>query len=228
MPIFPSSNIILIHIPKTGGSSLERYFYQFESDEFKYSRKSLFGPDTHYSLQHYTYADINNLHINKGLDTFMDISQSVFIAVVRNPYHRMVSMFYYYYNNAINQPLIYKFTTLPQLQQLFTEFIEQVISGYITNDDNHHRPQYQYLTTTGHTEDININDNITIIKFENLYQELNDTLPELNIKIGDLPHELKSIRFTSYKSHYTSKSLQMVEDYYHNDFLLFGYDKTLS
>jgi hypothetical protein len=103
MPYFKNNddNILLIHIPKTGGSSLEHYF----SDKYniKLNEKSLFmflneetkkqnNIEINSSLQHMTYQTLF-----KYKDFFnIDFNNLKIITIVRNPYERIISDFFFY------------------------------------------------------------------------------------------------------------------------------------
>ena len=102
MPYFHNDkiNLLFIHIPKTGGTSLEKYF----SDEyniplngdslFLYSElNKLLGIDT--TLQHMTY---NVIMKNKN-GFIIDTTNLDVISIVRNPYERIISDLFYLKKN---------------------------------------------------------------------------------------------------------------------------------
>lgn len=84
-------NILFIHIPKTGGTSIELYFsdkYHIKLDEehlLTYMNSNKFFEGI--SLQHQTLLNIiNNNNIFK-----IDFNETDIITVIRNPYHRLLS-----------------------------------------------------------------------------------------------------------------------------------------
>src|SRR5579863_10557438 len=97
MPYIKDANILFIHIPKTAGTSIEKYFSKKYS--IRFDTKSLFGfleknviiPeqfDRTISLQHQTYTTIVKFKKELGID----INDSTkIITIVRNPYTRLVS-----------------------------------------------------------------------------------------------------------------------------------------
>src|SRR5437899_12481023 len=102
MPVFRTSNILFIHIPKTAGTSIEKALYHREPPDQRITTISFYGIepptwDNHqgYSLQHYTYKDLYET---------MDVANfRLIFTVVRNPYHRLVSAFYFYHGYIANE-----------------------------------------------------------------------------------------------------------------------------
>ena len=107
MPYFKNNdvNILFIHIPKTGGSSVEEYLYAKFS--IQHNNKSLYGfidPELklnenmiiNSSLQHITYDQI--IEYNTAFN--IDLNNIKIITVVRNPYERIISGLFF--NDKIN------------------------------------------------------------------------------------------------------------------------------
>lgn len=86
MPIFSINNkkILFIHIPKTGGTSIENWLSNFGEMQFYQPGFPTFMKCT---PQHLTVNDINVLF---GEDCF-DLT----FAVVRNPYERLISEYFF-------------------------------------------------------------------------------------------------------------------------------------
>ncbi len=214
MPIFKKSNILFIHIPKTGGSSIEKQLYNLEdlSDQYTtetyFSNNPLMMTDTrNYSLQHYTFIDLLSCLGQERINHF----QTIF-CVVRNPYDRMVSEFYYYYQRIVCESL--DFDSIEHIQSKFFDFCQKCVNGQV-NNDNHQTPQYTYIIN--HQEIID--PRIKILWFERLSTEFSQ-LCGLTLDY----HLLQSNRKLSCHEYYTPESQQLVKDYYMNDFILFYYD----
>ena len=146
MPYFNNNvvNILFIHIPKTGGSSIECYFsgkYNIPLNKESFWCEWYNLTNTRVSLQHLTYNDIkNNLNHNN----------LTIITVVRNPYTRIVSDLFFC--NLINIT-----TTKEQVSDIIKNYLHR-------NDlDNHNIPQFKFIENA---------DNIIILKQETLDKDM--------------------------------------------------------
>ncbi len=149
MPYFSEANVLLIHIPKTGGTSIEDYFYS------KFNIKKTIGTlwsnptiqlNSH-TLQHCTY-----LELYEKKDYFdIDFDKVKIIASIRNPYYRIVSDLFFF-------GMIKKDTEQSIVFEKIKEFVVNP-----TKYDCHPRPQYEYLFDSNNK----INEKIHIIKNEN-------------------------------------------------------------
>lgn len=213
MPIFNQSQTLFIHIPKTGGTSIEKQLYELEDPADRYSIQSYFSTDINsqklrnYSLQHYTFKDFILIMGEDKIKTYHKI-----VCVVRNPFDRMVSE-YYYYSNVIKKVSLDEFT-VDELKVKFEKFCKMCFAGHVYND-NHHAPQYKFIVNQGGK----IDPRIQILKFESLGTDF-ESIFNCPLKY----HELRSNRKLACQEYYTSTSQKLVADYYHSDFSLFGYD----
>lgn len=205
MPYFKKNNINLlyIHIPKTGGSSIEKYFSK--KYRIKLDQKALYGflHDKHNrqinpSLQHLTYNNIveyhNELNINMN---HLDI-----LTVVRDPYDRCISDLFYFKK-------IDKSASPEKVFQAIQDFVKQ-------NPDNHATPQYKFVTD-GKGELIH---NMKIMNTETL----NDDMIRLGYTDFDFQRNVNPDAL-NYKDYLNADSIQFINDYYDKDFTLFHYNK---
>ena len=221
MPYFKNTdiNLLYIHIPKTGGMSIEKYLYDKFNIERTYKTsygyshpdidfKNLFGKDQEYTLQHLTYQKYSNYGYLFDLD-ILDATLNI-IATIRNPYERIISdMFFFIVQTNINIDSTKK-------------DIEDAIRVYLYREDydydNHRLPQYQFLVDNNG----NIPRNIVILKTENLHQEMKD------IGFSDFNYSENKNRIGKSINYYdllTEESIRMINDFYDKDFELFGYTK---
>ena len=146
MPYYKEIDLLFIHIPKTGGTSLEDYLKK------RYTQ-TLFGffENTHH-LQHQTYTELY-----KQKEELL-ISFNKVVSIVRNPYTRVISDLYHFclINNNSTPDEVYS-----------------ELKKYIIRDDldNHNIPQYRYLLDQ--TGELNLN-NIKIFHTETLTHELQE------------------------------------------------------
>ena len=214
MPYFKEINLLFIHIPKTGGSIIENYFYKklslVKTIDTLYSYKDNFTNDklinndliNHY-LQHTTYNEIFSSKINYFNIKFNNLK---ILALVRCPYSRIIATLF-------NLNLI-------DLESCNKNQIEKIITKYLyTNNfyDNSKKPQYLYLTSG---DNLTISKNILIIKNETMSEDMVKYGYDefINYNINPFDNEL------DYMSYLTEKAISMINHYYFMDFNLFNYE----
>lgn len=209
MPYFRTKeeNILFIHIPKTGGSSIEKYFSEKYNiplqpqnlyDFWDKDTIEKYQLDFSYSLQHLTYQTIK-----KYQDFFqLDFNNLKIITIVRNPYFRIISDLFYF-----------KKINLSTHRKHIFRIMRQHI---LFNEDNHALPQYLFLVN----EDGQLLHNLQILHTENLTQDMYDAgYVDFNC------HENCNQRKINYLHFLTKESIQFINSYYHQDFELFQYQK---
>ncbi len=131
MPICIFSQIVFIHIPKCGGSSVEQFLLSkgeklalYNSNPWK---KSVFVNG--HTLQHCTYRELESRDlIKKNFQIF---------TIIRNPIDRTISE--YFYIQAYRPDLLKYFKT-------FDEFLNVFLSKYNTTlFDNHNISSFDFL-----------------------------------------------------------------------------------
>tara|TARA_B110000879_G_scaffold200168_1_gene273861 strand:+ start:882 stop:1403 length:522 start_codon:yes stop_codon:yes gene_type:complete len=92
MPIFNIGNkrILFIHIPKTGGTSIERILNDFQDkpcilDFFKPNKNILYGKHESFHMQHLTAKQIFN-NFNFKVEDF-----DLIFTIIRDPHQRLIS-----------------------------------------------------------------------------------------------------------------------------------------
>ena len=206
MPYYKAINLLFIHIPKTGGTSVEYYLKQ-RHDQTLYST----GVDNHIlfekfkintSLQHLTYKNICKYKNILDVDLNKDLK---IITIVRNPYDRIISDLFF-----LN--LIEENTT--------SDSVYKIIKKYIYNDchDNHNIPQYEFLID----ENEKIIPKLIIFKTESLTEDLQ--------KYGFADFDLNfhknklNIKKEKYNNYLNDDSIKLVNKFYKKDFELFNYE----
>ncbi|XWV26826.1 hypothetical protein QJ857_gp0225 [Tupanvirus soda lake] len=200
MPFFRKINTLIIHIPKTGGTSVENYFlkkYRFKKNGGNlFKIKEWTGID--HPLQHCTISELHTIPQLK-----IDWNNIKIITVVRNPYDRAVSALFW--RNAININ-----STKEEVEKKLDDFLN---TNYTF--DNHNWPQFQFLEYNG-----KIDEKIIIMRTESLDDDM--------IKYGYT--DFKNNDNVSYRnkidymSFLTESAKKKIYDYYRKDFELFGYD----
>lgn len=207
MPYFKNENvnILLIHIPKTGGSSLEEYFsnkYNIPLNQQSLagflSVKNQIPHGINSSLQHMTYNTIMNHH-----ELFNIKSENLTIlTIVRNPYERIVSDLFFL--RKIN-----KYTTSKEVFKVIQEYLLN------RNLDNHNLAQHLFIT-----KDKVLVPNIKILRTESLtsdmqklgYTDFNRNVMKNSVKIN-------------WRVYLNNDSITLINFVYDYDFKLFNYTK---
>jgi len=210
MPYYKTDdvNILFIHIPKTGGTSIELYFFYkfniplnnhalfgFIDDEIMLNENMIINS----SLQHITYNQI--VKYNKVFN--IDFNNIKIITIVRNPYERIISDLFHYSKINVNTS---------------KEEVFDIINEYLLSDcyDNHNIPQHNFITD----DNKKLIFNIHILKTEKLTIDMN------NLGYTDFNRfDNKNQHIINYYNYLNNNSIKIINKFYHYDFLLFNYDK---
>lgn len=221
MPYFPDLKLLLIHIPKTGGTTIEKTlqtntkitlyepnFIRYET----YKEKSLILDEDgkRISLQHQTYLCLKRYA--KQLSIPFDDPKLRIISIVRNPYSKIVSDLFWF-------KFITHSTTPEQVFQIIKLFINSItiknLDGIVKYLDNHNKPQYKFVTD----KNDNLVKKIHIMKTETL----TDDLKGLDICVLQQKYQIGYQSQTKYMSYLNKDSIKLINEYYKKDFELFNY-----
>jgi len=201
MPYYNNKNynILFIHIPKTGGTSVEVYF----NNKIKYTHYEKTPPSNHLTIRgilkyNYFYKIC-----------FKDLN---IITVVRNPYERAISDLYYL-------KLIKKEYSKDEVYKILKKHLSNVDDNMDYHNayyDNHTLPQYLFVTNN----DKKLIPNLKILKTETLSEDMKKIgFDDFNIKINENPNKL------NYYEYLNEDSICLINTIYYLDFELFGYQK---
>lgn len=219
MPYFKNDNInlLFIHIPKTGGTSVEAYFsknYNIPLDNnslyshapncnqlIDISESDKQRGNYNSSLQHLSYSIILKYKDVLGVN-FDETLQ--YLAIVRNPYYRLLSDLFFFRLICINSD---------------KETVLNIIKNYLTrtNLDNHNLPQYIFVTD----ENNKLYENITIIRTETLIKDMHN-LGYLDFNI-EIQKNILSEKKENYMNYLNNESISLINKFYEMDFMLFNY-----
>jgi hypothetical protein len=211
MPINNQIGALFVHIPKTGGTSIEKilgmYHEQWMHPDidkyhgfFPVKRKYIHNPLAldnlnGYYLQHLTLNEIYELSNNQK-------SKSLFkFTFVRNPWDRLVSEYVWKYQHLNFDKYIYK--------------VQEVVKNRILLETNniHFRPQVEFIN-----EDIDY-----IGRFENFQNDVKKIIHQFKLEPNTfIPHEKKSHK-THYAKYFTEETSEIVKKIYSEDIDQFDY-----
>ena len=182
---------IFVHIPKNAGTSIETFF-----------KKDTYTFDERMFNRHDTIKEIRwKLECNDKFKKSKEYNKWKKFAIVRNPYDRMVS-WYFFYNiknltRHADNTSFYSWVKNPTKFNLFEE------TKYLL------KPQYTW-----------IDDTVTILKYENLNEELNNFFnKEIELPI------INKTNHKQYLEYNNQDSLDVVYEKYKKDFKKFNYKK---
>jgi chondroitin 4-sulfotransferase 11 len=195
-------NIIFIHIPKTGGKAL--YYSLFKSEM-----------QAHQSIIAYFLYDKRKF--NKYFK----------FAVVRNPWDRFSSA--YYYLKSEKKYLAHTLNDQEFSKKYLSSFntIEEFILEIYNNENfrnlilswTHFKPQYQYIEING------VNQLDYVGKFEDLENEFIKIKDKLGIKNKNtlIEKNKNEDKNKNYWEYYNKKTAKIIENIYKKDINDFGY-----
>ena len=203
---------IFIHIPKTGGHSVDKFFLERSMvDDTKW---------------HCTSNQIMKFIGDETWNSYFSFT------IVRNPWDRMVSEYSWQKGSAATQIA----TPWGNDQVSFKDFLKMV---QLSPRNHHDMNQIRAFDTWYRMQEIKdghlntqlsfiINDNGEkiidhVIKFERLNAEFTQTLKKIGLKEESLPHLNKSDR-GSYDQYYDQECIDIVAERFKDDIDYFKYD----
>ena len=193
-------NLLLIHIPKTGGTSSEQYFSKkYNVPLNKHALFSSAITNNGASLQHQTYNDI----IENPSKFNVDYTNLVVLAAVRNPYSRLISDLWFYKLIELN-------ATPEQVYQAIKNKFLVATNTF----DNHNLPQHTFITG----RDGALIPDLIIIKQESLTDDMKSLgYSDFNIHVSSSRSRRKFMDLLN------PASIALINSWYEKDFSLLGY-----
>ena len=202
-------NILFIHIPKTGGTSIENYFGEFDAVN-DWGKNKCLKSDKHLTLQEYYDYKILPYDVLDNAKKF---------TVVRNPLDKLWSNYLYEWRNFIDW-----------------NFYLQKVRVRDFSDNNYCYRYIQGHTLTMHTDGYRhiipqhmfVDDSVEILHTETLDTDFNNFLLNNNLPIKELTRENVTIPLKDFEmerwSHNTDlKLINDIVEIYKDDFIKFGY-----
>ena len=240
--------IIFIHIPKNAGTSIE--WALMTDKQKKECDKHEFGYEE-WKVNYYNIEKINRHSKFNDYKHFESVKWLNYtkIAVIRNPYDRMVSWYNYLKRTCTNHENLWMDLQLRQLKQ------HDKVHGYIKSEMNHQEldnlmnhkpPRFNYsfeqflqhdwkiaelvkmaIGAGGNYKELFepqcywVDDSVKILKYENLKEDFNELLPNINLPLINQSERDKD----HYANYYTRKTADMIYNKYKEDFKKYNYEK---
>lgn len=209
MPYFfkaEAVNVLFIHIPKTGGTSIEDYFYKkYNIPKNETSLYCGYIKRHGVSLQHQSYKDIMN---DRNVTIHPENLQV--IAAVRHPYERVISDLFYF--NLIEP-------------NMTSDEVEPILIDFITSNknkfDGHNRPQWTFVASKDNTDAID--NDIVILRHE----ALNRDMHACGFTDFDVRTNVNKKKHEPYVSYLTAHAMHELNRVYAKDFEWFHYTPTI-
>ena len=192
------NEIIFIHVPKAAGNAVIKTMYGVEATG-------------HDSLKRYCKADSDKYH------------RFYKFAVVRNPWDRFVSAFFYLKQGGMGTyDLEFSNKYLSEVSDIIS-FMDKIISDpvYRARVINwiHFRPQIYFLSLDGKVLDVN-----EVIKVENIDEGVKKVAADLNVEVSSVS-KVNSSQRNDYRDYFKeSRHYELIKDIYKEDIEVLGYE----
>lgn len=203
MPINRKEKIILIHIPKNAGSSIAKTLNIYPENRHKKNLNICYGIEDDKTVLQSLPLEYYDRYLNDIL-----INECLKIAVVRNPYDRVLSDYFWSDRGCKN---ILEFLIL--IENTLKKEKSEIIK-YNDFHQNHFLPQYEYIRSDKFKID-------KIFRFENINQEFQDFFPEKKLCHINQTNHVNWKEFFADKR----KELDLINKIYSVDFKKFNYKK---
>lgn len=230
MPILHSAKIIFVHIPKTGGGTIEKTLGIYGKDNngnLNPDLSLLYGKYENKFLQHLTISEIRKINI-KDFDTYKKVS------FVRNPYDKIVSEYLWRVQMYGKRKLEFKEYIIEEVVPRKNN-INKFVKNFYKNEnivhylDPHYINQVDYLF---HNKVLAVDE---IGKFENF---VGDFKRIFNIKPNNIKIHKSKIDYTyylikkllpkflankMYRKYYDYETRELITKEYDEDLKTFNY-----
>jgi len=202
-------NFIYIHIPKTGGSSINhslKNYHDEKAGSLYYKKK----------YSHQTVLDLERI-FGKNYDQYYSF------AFVRNPWDRLVSWYMYLREHMADRLRFYFENMFPDFKA-YLKFLEKYTQFFDANEYEFYDapynipfPQSQFIS--GGDGNIHVD---YIGRFEKLSDDFLSVCNTLGIQ-SHLRHDNRS-KHRDYRAYYDSKSIDIVKDLFRKEIDILGFE----
>lgn len=206
------NRVVYVHIPKTAGTSIEKYFLNSRGLKFEdRAALGIFKNDLNSSLEransHSSLSDLESYYFGGEIPSDYRI-----FTVVRDPYKRFWSEWSY---RRIPNPKRYPVSFYLPVKTL-TRLAKNPVSR-LKDLNSHMRPQWSFLTGKA-------TNRVRILRFETLAEDFRKMQIEWELPQGELPRENKSSRKRVPTAADRKIGDDFVRQYYAEDFTNLNYE----
>lgn len=202
---------IFVHIPKTGGTSIENLIWgndwslRSEADLWMGNIRPGFNKYQSGGLQHLLAKQIRQ---EVGNDRFERYYKFAF---VRNPWDKVVSQYKY----LQTRPMLRKYMGLNRFSS-FSRYVRVLADAKQKHVQSFE--QWKFLQDDQGRSLVDF-----VGHFEKLQEDFDVVAEKLELTSSKLPHDMKSAKRRPYQSYYNAKTRQIVAEVYCKDIEVFGY-----
>jgi hypothetical protein len=207
-----NKKFIFIHIPKTAGITIRNILSKYDTYQFKNNYTG------HKCDANWWFNHLGEHEFNKNF----------LFTTIRNPFDRLVSIYFYYLNGGNQGAEDKKFGEI--FPNNFKDFILDIDNiDYV----NRHcifkeiwknvRPTEPQYTRIFNNTNVKNDHSLYLIKFENLQEDFDIVCNKIGIPIQKLPHKNKT-KHKHYTKYYDDETKEIVAEKYAKDIKYFGYE----
>jgi hypothetical protein len=217
MPVYHRSRLIHIHIPRTGGSAIERFFHSI--GDMEWAKESWIGE----GYLHQRWYEYQHLSISELFGLTGEFRNFHSFAVIRNPYSRLVSEFYW--RRSLSEQKNASLRPFESLEDLVSAIPLEVdthwrdcVEGANRAQSNfliHVRPQHHYVCTSTGFQVVK-----DLLRFERLNEDFNELLGRYGLHADTIRNRPEK----NFGEYFSRETLDLVNLLYARDFSLGGYE----
>lgn len=204
---------LFVHVNKSGGSIITKHMRENGKTEIK--------------NKHRTLSQMLDIAKKKNINT----NALYLFTIVRNPWERMLSMYLFYHPNNYNAPEF--FSGNKDIDNDFNKWIKWIYSTQFDAERKHgvinifkycFSNQLNWISTKNGNGTTKINENVHIIRYENLENELYTLFNNImKLKKINLTTKVNSTKHKHYSTYYDMESIELVKKHYSKDIKYFNY-----